>query len=47
MTPGDINTEEKEIQIFSNTEISKLETALQKHKLKNLLLLALGTGLRQ
>ncbi len=38
---------EKEINVFSNCEISSLKNALDGHRLKALILLALGTGLRQ
>jgi len=44
-----VNTEinSDEIQVFSNDEIKDLKNSLEGHRLKCLVLLALGTGLRQ
>lgn len=45
--PGEIKNVEKKIEIFSDEEIKILQYALKNHRLKCLILLALGTGLRQ
>ncbi|WMJ79573.1 site-specific integrase [Clostridium sp. MB40-C1] len=45
--PGGNEHKEKEISIFSNNEIHALKNILGGHRLKALILLALGTGLRQ
>ncbi|NFQ36267.1 tyrosine-type recombinase/integrase [Clostridium sporogenes] len=45
--PGEDEIQEEEIEIFSDKEISILKKALEGHRLKFLILLALGTGLRQ
>lgn len=47
--PGEIDKDEDEdkIDVFSDEEIKTLKSALEGHRLKALILLALGTGLRQ
>lgn len=45
--PGETETQEKKIEVFSDKEINTLKVALKGHRLKFLILLALGTGLRQ
>lgn len=45
--PGCKDKRENEIQIFTDEEIDVLKKHLEGHKLKCLILLALGTGLRQ
>ncbi|MBO0575143.1 site-specific integrase [Clostridium botulinum] len=45
--PGESEIHERKIEIFSDEEINTLKIALKDHRLKFLILLALGTGLRQ
>lgn len=45
--PGEKDIEDKEVEVFTNEEIKALEKCLEKHRLKALILLALGTGLRE
>lgn len=45
--PGESETQERKIEVFSDEEINALKVALKEHRLKFLILLALGTGLRQ
>ncbi|WP_026486710.1 tyrosine-type recombinase/integrase [Caldanaerobius polysaccharolyticus] len=45
--PGEVEQEETEIEIFKDDEIEAIKKALEGHRLKALILLALGTGLRQ
>ncbi|MBE1306203.1 site-specific integrase [Clostridium botulinum] len=45
--PGESETHERKIEVFSDEEINALKIALKGHRLKFLILLALGTGLRQ
>lgn len=45
--PGNAKVKSKEIDIFNTDEIKTLKIALKNHRLKALILLALGTGLRQ
>ncbi len=45
--PGQKNIENEKIKVFTNTEINTLKLALDEHNLKCLILMALGTGLRQ
>lgn len=45
--PGFENNIKREVEIFNEDEINVLKKALQGHRLKCLILLALGTGLRQ
>ena len=45
--PGQSETHERKIEIFSDEEINTLKIVLKDHRLKFLILLALGTGLRQ
>ncbi|HID0817714.1 site-specific integrase [Clostridium botulinum] len=45
--PGESETQERKIEVFSDEEINALKIALKGHRLKFLILLALGTGLRQ
>jgi integrase len=40
-------TDTKEVEIFTNDEIDSLKKVLEGHRLKGLILIALGTGLRQ
>lgn len=45
--PGEIEKEELDIAVFTNDEIKTLKKHLKSNRLKALILLALGTGLRQ
>lgn len=45
--PGQSEIHERKIEIFSDEEINTLKIVLKDHRLKFLILLALGTGLRQ
>lgn len=46
--PGEIEDEEDtDIEVFTDDEIESIKKALEGHRLKALILLALGTGLRQ
>lgn len=45
--PGENKIIEKKVEVFSNEEIEILKSILENHRLKTLILLALGTGLRQ
>lgn len=45
--PGKTESKKKKIEVFSNKEIEILREGLKDHKLEALILLALGTGLRQ
>lgn len=45
--PGEKDIEDKEVEVFNDGEIRTLKKYLEKHRLKALFLLALGTGLRQ
>lgn len=45
--PGESEIHERKIEIFSDEEINTLKIVLKDHRLKFLILLALGTGLRQ
>ncbi|HDK7179781.1 TPA: site-specific integrase [Clostridium botulinum] len=45
--PGDKDNKEKEIEIFTDKEIKALKKQLEGNRLKCLILLALGSGLRQ
>lgn len=45
--PDNEGREEQKIEVFTNEEIKILEKCLEGHRLKALILLALGTGLRQ
>ncbi|APC85489.1 MULTISPECIES: tyrosine-type recombinase/integrase [Clostridium] len=45
--PGNKDKKENEIEIFTDKEITALKKALEGHRLKCLILLALGSGLRQ
>ncbi|WP_374118926.1 tyrosine-type recombinase/integrase [Clostridium sp. OS1-26] len=40
-------TDTKEVEIFTNDEIDSLKKVLEGHRLKSLILIALGTGLKQ
>jgi len=45
--PGEVNHEDASIEVFTNDEIEIIKKSLQDHRLEALILLALGTGLRQ
>lgn len=45
--PGEVKQEETIIEVFTDEEIEAIKRALEGHRLKTLILLALGTGLRQ
>ncbi|RXI58087.1 tyrosine-type recombinase/integrase [Clostridium tetani] len=45
--PGKIEAEKRKVEIFNDAEIEILKQGLKNHKLEALILLALGTGLRQ
>ncbi len=45
--PGESEKTDTEVEVFTNEEIKLLFTTLENHRLKALILLALGTGLRQ
>jgi integrase len=45
--PGEVTQEDTDIEIFNDEEIEAIKKALEGHRLKPLILLALGTGLRQ
>lgn len=45
--PGKKSVNQTEVEVFTTGEISVFKAALNKHRLKALFLLALGTGLRQ
>lgn len=48
VVPSEKETKDiKEVEIFTNYEIDSLKKALEGHRLKGLILMALGTGLRQ
>jgi integrase len=45
--PSEKKIDNGEIEIFTNDEIERLKKSLEGHRLKGLILMALGTGLRQ